>query len=77
MIKILDWLVENIMPTFAVIGIGFIALFLIFLPFMIVADGKERNRLMSQCLADGRAEYECYSMLRNNRSHGYVARPVK
>lgn len=33
---------------------------------LVHSANKEEARLMTQCLADGRKEYECVSMLRSN-----------
>lgn len=51
-----EWLIR--------ILLGALALLLIGLPFIFVADCKNQNRLMGQCLADGHKEYECVSLLR-------------
>ena len=56
MMKVLDWLVENVFPSVAVIGVGLMLVFLILLPFIVIADGQKRDSLMEQCKADGRAE---------------------
>lgn len=39
----------------------------------IVLSGREHSRLMAQCMADGKKEYECVSMLRTETN---VVMPV-
>lgn len=37
-----------------------------FIAFFIILFSKSESRLMNQCMADGRKEYECTAMLRQN-----------
>lgn len=34
----------------------------IWLPFAVMSHNADRNRLIEQCMADGRKEYECKAM---------------
>lgn len=50
---------------FVLFGCVFILLVaIIFLPFGIYYEGKEYDRLMKQCLQDGKKEYQCVSLLK-------------
>lgn len=42
---------------------GGLAIFVVFVIFACVASCRYSAKLNAQCLADGRTEYECYSMI--------------
>lgn len=48
--------------------IGFVALVFALLCLSVKFGGDEHKRLMAQCMASGRQEFECVSMLRQNSS---------
>jgi len=45
--------------------VGIIITALALMGVLIVANGKENDRLIMQCMDDGRKEYECRAMLRD------------
>lgn len=40
------------------------------------ASARESNRLMAQCMADGRKEYECVGILHRNDAQVPIVMPV-
>ncbi len=56
----------------------FIVSLLIFGGVVLIAADKEietEKRLMKQCLDDGIAEYQCYSMIKNKRDSSVLIMP--
>jgi hypothetical protein len=55
-----------------------IVVFAIFIAIAIGIYGQARNedRLIAQCLADGRKEYECVSIVQGGRSPSPVVVPM-
>lgn len=54
---------------------GFLLSIIIFLGILFVAfycEDEKRQRLVNQCMADGRKEYECESMFRTTHSTSYI-----
>jgi len=45
--------------------VGIIITALALMGVLVVANGKENDRLIMQCMDDGRKEYECRAMLRD------------
>jgi len=49
--------------------IAMVAIALVLGLIWAIADSsRDSDRLMAQCMADGKKEYECVAMLRNNSS---------
>jgi hypothetical protein len=57
---------KDLWPLYAVL-LGFAALLVVMIQY-VRKDSAEYVRLMNQCLADGRKEYECVGILRRGRS---------
>lgn len=55
-----------------VMGIGLV----LFLIGAIVSDAQNKNRLRAQCLADGKKEYECYNMLKQDTVPVFIPIPM-
>ena len=53
----------------------FIGIF-IFFGFLSYETGKEKSRLLSMCMADGKKEYECHAMLDDHSQIVPVVVPV-
>lgn len=53
--------IEDMWPFLLLIGLGILVI--IFVGYGIQ---QKYNRLMAQCMADGKKEYECVSMLKND-----------
>jgi hypothetical protein len=51
------------MPLAAVLLLCILAL----LPFALYLDVANKNRLIAECMADGKPEYECFGMVRGRR----------
>ena len=72
----IDFLSDRIAMPLAMIFVAGLFLFIISaVVFIIPAAIKHRAHLMEQCVADGRAEYECYAMLKDNSQVAII--PVK
>lgn len=62
-----DWLIDNLGKlVIGLVLIAFIAVYYL---------EQDRQRLISQCIEDGRKEYECKAMFRSN-SNSTVYNPV-
>jgi hypothetical protein len=57
-----DWIYENL--GWCIAGL-FVAVFGVLILAMM-ADSKESARLMRQCMDDGKKEYECKAMLKQD-----------
>lgn len=55
-------------PSLGIFILGFIVLIF----WAGCESGKEKQRLVSQCMADGRKEYECRAMFKDNNNTTYV-----
>jgi hypothetical protein len=64
-----DWFWDNLGW---VLG-GLILLLLV----ALIAAGRDRERLVQQCMADGRKEYECRAMFRENTTYVPMVIPVR
>lgn len=53
------------------IGLLFVLSF-VGLVFAIIAGSMDAERLIKQCMADGKKEYECRAMFRDNTQHAPV-----
>lgn len=59
-----NWMWNN----FGKVLLAFIVCILVLYWFVYRAEKKEFDRLIQQCLEDGRKEYECQAMLKRNSS---------
>lgn len=59
MYRFMDWFA----PKFLVAGLIVCLVMLIAMPFHYYYSCKENDRLMSQCLKDGKKEYECRALV--------------
>lgn len=67
------WFADHVGWFVGAVMLGSVALFIA----VVVKYEDRADRLMAQCLADGRKEYECYSLLRRgSRSTTVVPMPV-
>lgn len=58
----LDFLLDHFGAVITVL----VAIAVAFLVCVAVSSGRNHDRLLAQCLADGRKEYECEALLRSN-----------
>ncbi len=57
-----EWFDRN---YFGLIVFSIVVFLVLVLIVSVMFGGNERNRLMYQCLDDGKKEYECRALLRN------------
>jgi hypothetical protein len=63
---------EYIIGTFGLL----VVLTIVGFAFLAKKDCEKYNRLLAQCLADGRKEYECVSMLQQSRASTSTLVPI-
>jgi len=56
--------------------VGAVAVLIALLFAVAVADSKEHQRLMTQCMASGLPEFECHSKLKQDTVPVFIPMPV-
>lgn len=62
-----DWIIDRL----PFVGVAFLLLLVAVIVVAVIDDGKKMDRLMRQCMDDGKKEYECYALL--HKSNGGTA----